>query len=180
LTRATKCFLLWPKKRDLLGERKNRILGALERTGKATRQVICKKCGASGHRQGTWKCPLSGIKKRPRTTKVGRPKKVITEEEEPTQKKYKTGDDSEPMETAAADPMETTSPTTPTNTAAAPMVTARTPWTRSAARKEAAALQEEAAQQQAATPASSKRFVAYFHCTTICMKTIFIVPTSNN
>jgi hypothetical protein len=120
----------------------------LERTGKATRQVICKKCGASGHRQDTRKCPLSGIKKRPRTKKVGRPKKDVTEEEKPTQKKQKTSDDSEPMETTASEPMETTatdpmetrSPRTPTNTAAAPMVTARTPWTRSAARKEAAAL----------------------------------------
>jgi hypothetical protein len=160
----------------------------LERTGKATRQVIYKKCGASGHRQDTWKCPLSGIKKRPRTKKVGRPKKDVTEEEEPTQKKQKTGDDSEPMETAAsepmettaADPMETRSPRTPTNTAASPMVTTRTPWTRSATRKEAVALQEAAAQQQAAAPASSKRFVAYLHCTNICMKTIFIVPTNNN
>jgi hypothetical protein len=127
----------------------------LERTGKATRQVICKKCGASGHRQGTWKCPLSGIKKRPRTKKVGRPKKDVTEEEEPTQNKQKTGDDSEPMETAASEPMETTvanpmetiSLRTPTNIVAAPMVTARTPWTRSAARKEVATLQEAETQQ---------------------------------
>jgi len=130
-------------------QRKNRILGCLERTGKATRQVTCKKCGELGHRAGTWKCPQSGIKKRPRNKKVGRPKKVVTEEEEPASKKKKTAED---------ELIQAASPRTPATTVAAPMeIVPRTPRTRSVARNEAAALEEAAAKQQASTTASRKR-----------------------
>jgi hypothetical protein len=45
-------------------QKKNRILGALERTGKATRQVKCNVCGDYGHRRGSWRCALTGTKKR--------------------------------------------------------------------------------------------------------------------
>ena len=45
-------------------QRENRILNCLERTGKATRQVTCKSCGELGHRATSWRCPLTGTKKR--------------------------------------------------------------------------------------------------------------------
>jgi hypothetical protein len=51
------------KKRGLGRQRKKRIPGCLEQTGKATRQVTCKGCGELGHRRTRWRCPLSGTKK---------------------------------------------------------------------------------------------------------------------
>lgn len=62
-----KGFKLLPpigKKRGLGRQRKKRVKGCLERSGKATRQVTCKGCGELGHRRTSWRCPLSGTKKR--------------------------------------------------------------------------------------------------------------------
>ncbi|XP_066357649.1 uncharacterized protein [Miscanthus floridulus] len=61
-----KGFKLLPpigKERGLGRQRKKRILGCLERSGKATRQVTCKGCGELGHRRTSWRCPLSVTKK---------------------------------------------------------------------------------------------------------------------
>jgi hypothetical protein len=44
--------------------KKKRHLSYLERSGKATRQVICKSCGEPGHRATSWRCRLTGTKKR--------------------------------------------------------------------------------------------------------------------
>lgn len=44
--------------------KKNRYLSALERSGKATRQVKCAGCGEYEHRRGSWRCVLTGTKKR--------------------------------------------------------------------------------------------------------------------
>jgi len=52
------------KKRGPGRQKKLRIKGAAERSGKATRQVKCPGCGESGHRQGSWRCHLTGTKKR--------------------------------------------------------------------------------------------------------------------
>jgi len=56
--------LVAKKKTGPRRQRKNRILSCLERTGKATRQVTCKSCGELGHRATSWRCPLTGTKKR--------------------------------------------------------------------------------------------------------------------
>ena len=50
--------------KELKEELENRILSCLERTGKATRQVTCKSSGELGHRATSWRCPLTGTKKR--------------------------------------------------------------------------------------------------------------------
>ena len=52
------------KKKGPRRQRKNMILSCLERTGKATRQLTCKSCGELGHRATSWRCPLTGTKKR--------------------------------------------------------------------------------------------------------------------
>lgn len=52
------------KKRGVGRQKKNRYLSCLERTGKATRQVRCEGCGELGHRKTSWKCSLTGTKKR--------------------------------------------------------------------------------------------------------------------
>jgi hypothetical protein len=52
------------KKRGVGRQRKNRIPSCLERSGKATRQVRCEGCGELGHRRGSWRCALTGTKKR--------------------------------------------------------------------------------------------------------------------
>ena len=44
--------------------RKNRIKPTREIGGKATRQVRCPNCQEYGHRAGSWKCSLTGTKKR--------------------------------------------------------------------------------------------------------------------
>ena len=44
--------------------KKNRTLSCLERSGKPTRQVTCKGCGELGHRATSWRCSLTGTKKR--------------------------------------------------------------------------------------------------------------------
>ncbi|WVZ88004.1 hypothetical protein U9M48_034566, partial [Paspalum notatum var. saurae] len=67
-----KGFKLLPphaKPRGLGRQRKNRIPSFLERSGKATRQVKCPGCGELGHRRGSWRCPLTGPKKRKRSKK---------------------------------------------------------------------------------------------------------------
>lgn len=52
------------KKRGPGRQKKLRTKPAAERSGKATRQVKCKGCGEHGHRQGSWRCHLTGTKKR--------------------------------------------------------------------------------------------------------------------
>jgi hypothetical protein len=52
------------KKKGPRRQRKKSILSCLERIGKATRQVICKSCGEPGHRATSWRCPLTGTKKK--------------------------------------------------------------------------------------------------------------------
>ena len=62
-----KGFKLYPpcqKKRTCGRLRKNRIKSARETGGKATRQVRCPNCTELGHRAGSWRCPLTGTKKR--------------------------------------------------------------------------------------------------------------------
>ncbi|WVZ82562.1 hypothetical protein U9M48_029816, partial [Paspalum notatum var. saurae] len=76
-----KDFKLFPphgKKRGLGRQRKNRIPSFLERSGKATRQVTCQGCGELGHRRRSWRCALTGTKKRKRKSraKPGRKKKA--------------------------------------------------------------------------------------------------------
>jgi len=69
---VTKDLKLLPpigKKRGVGRQRKNRILSALERIGNATRQVECEGCGELGHRRGSWKCQLTGTKKKKRSNK---------------------------------------------------------------------------------------------------------------
>jgi hypothetical protein len=44
--------------------RKNEIKSARKIGGKATRQVKCPNCKEYGHRGGSWKCSLTGTKKR--------------------------------------------------------------------------------------------------------------------
>ncbi|RLM75038.1 hypothetical protein C2845_PM15G01210 [Panicum miliaceum] len=80
-----KGFTLHPpiqKKKEPGRLRKNRIKPARETGGKATRQVRCPNCREYGHRASSWKCYLTGTKKRKRTkkkpTKVGRKKKAKT------------------------------------------------------------------------------------------------------
>jgi hypothetical protein len=66
--KVDKGFKLYPpisKKRGLGRQRKNRIPSFLERGGaKATRQTKCDNCGEFGHRKGSWRCSLTGTKKR--------------------------------------------------------------------------------------------------------------------
>ena len=52
------------KKRGPGRQKKNRAKPPAERSGKATRQALCKGCGEHGHRQGSWRCSLTGTKKR--------------------------------------------------------------------------------------------------------------------
>ena len=62
-----KGFHLYPpigNKRGPGRQKKNRIKPASERSGKATRQVTCKGCGLLGHRETSWRCHLTGTKKR--------------------------------------------------------------------------------------------------------------------
>jgi hypothetical protein len=64
---VNKGFKLFPpcqKKREQGRLRKNRIKSARETGGKATRQVKCPNCKEYGHRAGSWKCSLTGTKKR--------------------------------------------------------------------------------------------------------------------
>jgi len=66
-----KGFTLHPpiqKKKEPGRMRKNRIKPASERSGKATRQVRCPNCLEYGHRATSWKCHLTGTKKRCITT----------------------------------------------------------------------------------------------------------------
>ena len=62
-----KGFKVYPpigKKRGVGRQRKNRIPSCLERTGKIKRQVKCDNCGEKGHRKGSWRCQLTGTKKK--------------------------------------------------------------------------------------------------------------------
>jgi hypothetical protein len=52
------------KKRGPRRQKKLRTKPIAERKGKATRQALCKGCGEYGHRQGSWRCQLTGTKKR--------------------------------------------------------------------------------------------------------------------
>jgi len=64
---VNKGFHLHPpiaKKRGPGKQKKNRAKPPAERSGKATRQALCKGCGEHGHRQGSWRCSLTGTKKR--------------------------------------------------------------------------------------------------------------------
>nr|XP_034568863.1 uncharacterized protein LOC117833468 isoform X1 [Setaria viridis]XP_034568864.1 uncharacterized protein LOC117833468 isoform X1 [Setaria viridis] len=68
-----KQFKLYPpvaQKRGVRRQRKNRIPSCLERTGKIKRQVKCDNCDEKGHRKGSWRCELTGTKKRKRTKKT--------------------------------------------------------------------------------------------------------------
>ncbi|XP_062196160.1 uncharacterized protein LOC133899207 [Phragmites australis] len=81
---VNKGFKLQPptcKPREVERQRKNRIPSALEKgknKSKLKRQVNCNLCGGTGHRSGSSKCPLIGLKKRKRNpknkTKLGRKK----------------------------------------------------------------------------------------------------------
>ncbi|CAO2043102.1 unnamed protein product [Urochloa humidicola] len=87
-----KGFKLHPpigKKRGVGRQRKNRIPSCLERSGKATRQVKCDNCGERGHRKGSWKCSLTGTKKRKRTKKS---------KSKPGRKKAKNDSTTQPVE----------------------------------------------------------------------------------
>ncbi|KAJ1260918.1 hypothetical protein BS78_10G268700 [Paspalum vaginatum] len=67
-----KGFQLLPpvgKPRGLGMQKKNRFLGPLERSGKATRQSKRQGCGELGHRKGSWRCSLTGTQKRKRKSK---------------------------------------------------------------------------------------------------------------
>lgn len=69
--KVKKGFKLEPpisKPRGLGRYRKSRMKSSLETGAKATRQVTCKACGELGHRSTSWRCPLSGTKKRYVTT----------------------------------------------------------------------------------------------------------------
>ena len=59
-----KCYPLDMKKREQGRQKKNRHLAPTERSGKATRHVKCLGCGEYGHRSGSWRCSLTGTKKR--------------------------------------------------------------------------------------------------------------------
>jgi hypothetical protein len=62
-----KGFKLFPpnmKKREPDRQKKKRHLTPSERSGKATRQVRCLACSEYGHRRGSWRCALTGTKKR--------------------------------------------------------------------------------------------------------------------
>jgi hypothetical protein len=62
-----KGFKLFPpnmKKREPDRQKKKRHLAPSERSGKATRQVRCPACSEYGHRRGSWRCALTGTKKR--------------------------------------------------------------------------------------------------------------------
>jgi hypothetical protein len=63
-----KCYKPNMKKKGPGRQRKNRILAATERSGRATRQVKCTGCDEFGHRSGSWRCHLTGTKKRYCTT----------------------------------------------------------------------------------------------------------------
>ena len=56
--------LLPPMAKRAVGrQRKNRILGCLEKAKPRTKgkwQVLCKSCGGKGHRQTSSKCPNNG------------------------------------------------------------------------------------------------------------------------
>jgi hypothetical protein len=54
----------WEKERAKQASEKQEKKPAAERSGKATRQSICKGCGEPGHMQGSWRCSLTGTKKR--------------------------------------------------------------------------------------------------------------------
>ena len=51
-------------------QKKNRYPALSEKKGKATRQVICPTCNAAGHKKGSWRCPLTGTKKKKENQKV--------------------------------------------------------------------------------------------------------------
>jgi hypothetical protein len=51
-------------------QKKNRFLSASERIGKRTRHVQCQGCKEFGHRSGSWRCALTGTKKRKRAKKT--------------------------------------------------------------------------------------------------------------
>ncbi|KAJ1285275.1 hypothetical protein BS78_03G268000, partial [Paspalum vaginatum] len=90
--KVSPAYLPLARREELVDREKNRILSALERTGKATRQVTCKGCGELGHRQGSWRCGLTGTRKRKgqqrQKNKVGRKpnksKEVKEKEPEPS------------------------------------------------------------------------------------------------
>jgi hypothetical protein len=46
------------------GREKSRFKAASETGGRARRQVKCTGCGEYGHRSGSWRCSLTGTKKR--------------------------------------------------------------------------------------------------------------------
>ncbi|CAN6233846.1 unnamed protein product [Urochloa humidicola] len=126
------------KKRGLGRARKNRIPSCTERSGKATRQTLCDNCGEVGHRKGSWRCPLTGTKKRKRSKKT---------KAKAGRKKAKKDNNSEagPSEAGSSEPVEI-----------------RTPRTRAAAAREAAAAAEREAaaaeaQAQAHISSSAKR-----------------------
>lgn len=130
-----KGFKLFPpiaKPRGLGRQRKNRMLGPLERSGKAIRQSKCQNCGELGHRKGSWRCSLTGTKKRKRNAKKAGVK--------PGRKKAKAND------------TEVEQPTTASSSQM------NTPRTRAAAAREAAAT--EAIAREAAAQALAREEAA--------------------
>ena len=52
------------EKKKLGRERKKMYPRPFETTGRRTRQAKCKDCGEFGHRSGSWRCSLTGTRKR--------------------------------------------------------------------------------------------------------------------
>ena len=57
----------------------------MRKKGKATRQVVCPNCGEHGHRKSSWRCPLTGTRKRKRTKKSApKPGRKKSKKSDPT------------------------------------------------------------------------------------------------
>ena len=66
-------------------QKKNIYPAPSEKEDKATRQVICPTCNAPGHRRVSWRCPLTGTKKRKRTKKSApKPGRKKSKKSDPT------------------------------------------------------------------------------------------------
>ncbi|WVZ83224.1 hypothetical protein U9M48_030393 [Paspalum notatum var. saurae] len=167
-----KDFKLLPpidKPRGLGRQRKNRLLGPLERSGKATRQSKCYGCGEFGHRKGSWRCSLTGTKKRKR-----KPKKAGVK---PGRKKSKQAEETE--ETVAATETEETVAAQQTEQAAdvvPALPQLNTPRTRAAAAREAAMV---AAAQAEHTPVTRRGGDSDTRCIAAREATGFSVFSSN-
>jgi hypothetical protein len=84
-----KGFKVWPptskKNRPPGRQKKNRYPAPSEKKGKATRQVVCPSYGEHGHRRGSWRCHLTGTKKRKRTKKSAlKPGRKKSKKSDPT------------------------------------------------------------------------------------------------